>query len=54
MVLFSATQADVALVSVLTIDVGTVIDCKDVQPLRAFDPKEDTFVSVNSLSERQP
>ena len=52
--LLSTMQADVALASVFTIDVGTIIDCKDVQPLRAFSPNDDTLVSVNSLKERQP
>jgi hypothetical protein len=54
MVLFSTTQADVALASLFTIDVGTEIVCKDVQPLRTFNPNEDTFVRLNSLSEIQP
>ena len=53
-ILVSTTQADVALVSVFTIDVGTVIVCKEVQPLKALIPNEDSFVRMNSLSERQP
>ena len=53
-ILVSTTQADVALVSVLTINVGTVTVCKEVQPLKALFPNEDLFVRMNSLSERQP
>ena len=53
-ILVSTTQADVALASVFTIDVGTVTVCKEVQPLKALFPNEDSFVRMNSLSERQP
>lgn len=54
MVLFKVTQAEVALANVLTIDVGTVIVCKDDKPLRACTPNEDTFFNQNSFIPRHP
>jgi len=54
LVAFRTIHGEVAFRSEFVIDVGTVIETRDVQPASEFAPNVDDLPSLNSDSDKHP